>query len=171
MAQAQSAQGASGRSMNSKRRVVAALENAKPDRVPIFWEYVKPYQREIVDHAHRRELKIVKHTDGNAWSILDDFVEVGFDGFHPVQPQCMDLAEVVEHLDRKPCVTGNTDCRDLLPSGTEEEVEKEVKDAIETAAEGGGHIISSSNSIHPGCRAENCMAVIRSAHKFAADPC
>ena len=136
-----------------------------------YRQYVKPYQREIVDYAHRKGLKIVKHTDGNAWLILDDFVEVGFDGFHPVQPQCMDLAEVKEHLAGKACVIGNIDCRDLLPLGTEEEVDEAVREAIETAAEGGGYIISSSNSIHPGCRAENYMAMIRAAHKYGAATC
>jgi len=136
-----------------------------------YREYVKPYQKEIVDHAHRKRLKIVKHTDGDAWSILDDFVEVGFDGFHPVQPQCMDLAEVVEHLAGKACVIGNIDCRDLLPSGTEEEVDRAVREAIETAAGGGGYIISSSNSVHPGCRAKNYLAMIRAAHKYGAASC
>ena len=131
-----------------------------------FREYVKPYHGETVDYAHRKQLKMVKHTDGNAWSILDDFVEVGFDGFHPVQPQCMDLAEVKEHLTGKACVLGNIDCRDLLPSGTEEEVEEAVKEAIEKAAAGGGYIISSSNSIHPGCKAENYLAMVRAAHKY-----
>jgi len=32
-----------------------------------FREYVKSYQREIVGYAHQKELKIAKHTDGNAW--------------------------------------------------------------------------------------------------------
>ena len=59
-----------------------------------YREYLKPYHKELVDHAHRKGAKIVKHSDGNLWPILDDFVEVGFDGIHPFQPQCMDIAEV-----------------------------------------------------------------------------
>jgi len=129
-------------------------------------EYVKPYHREIVDYAHRKQLKIVKHTDGNAWLLLDDFVEVGFDGFHPVQPQCMDIAEVKERLTGKACVLGNIDCRDLLPFGTEEEVEEAVRETIGKVAPGGGYIICSSNSIHPGCKAENYMAMVKAAHKY-----
>jgi len=131
-----------------------------------YREYVKRYQREIVDYAHQRGFKIVKHSDGNVWPILDDFMEVGFDGFHPVQPQCMDIAEVKEHLAGKVCVLGNIDCRDLLPFGTEEEVEETVKETIEKAASGGGYIICSSNSIHPGCKAENYLAMIKAAHKY-----
>jgi uroporphyrinogen decarboxylase len=129
-------------------------------------EYIKPYHKEIVDHVHRKGMKIVKHTDGNAWPILDDFVDVGFDGFHPVQPQCMDIAETKEHLAGKVCILGNIDCRHLLPFGTEEEVEESVKETIAKAAPGGGYIISSSNSIHPGCKPENYIAMVQAAHKY-----
>lgn len=131
-----------------------------------YREYVKPYHKILVDYAHKRGLKIVKHSDGNVWPILDDFIEVGFDGIHPIQPQCMDIGEVKEYLFEKACILGNIDCRDLLPSGSEEEVEKTVKETIEKAAMGGGYIISSSNSIHPGCKPENYIAMINAAHKY-----
>lgn len=131
-----------------------------------YREYIKPYHRETVDYAHREGLRIVKHTDGNAWLILDDFVEAGFDGFHPIQPQCMDIAEVKEHLAGSMSLLGNIDCRDLLPYGTEEEVEQVVKETIRVAAPGGGYIICSSNSIHPGCKAENFVAMVEAAHKY-----
>jgi uroporphyrinogen decarboxylase len=131
-----------------------------------YREYIKPYHKEIVDHAHKKGLKIIKHTDGNAWPILDDFLEVGFDGFHPIQPQCMDIGEVKTYLAGQMCVMGNIDCRDLLVSGTEEEVEQTVRETIEKAAPGGGYIISSSNSIHPNVKPENYIAMVRAAHTY-----
>lgn len=131
-----------------------------------YREYIKPYHRELVDHAHRRGAKIVKHSDGNIWPILDDLLEVGFDGIHPIQPQCMDIAEVKEYVAGRTCILGNIDCRYLLPFGTEEEVEGCVKETIKKAAPGGGYIISSSNSIHPGCKPENYIAMVKAAHKY-----
>ncbi|MEA3406867.1 MAG: uroporphyrinogen decarboxylase family protein [Chloroflexota bacterium] len=131
-----------------------------------YREYIKPYHREMVDHAHRRGVKIVKHSDGNVWPILDDLLEVGFDGIHPIQPQCMDVAEVKEHVAGRACILGNIDCRELLPFGTEEEVEATVRETIKKAAPGGGYIISSSNSIHPGCKAQNYVAMVRAAHEY-----
>lgn len=131
-----------------------------------YREYIKPYHREIVEHAHRSGAKIVKHTDGNIWSILDDLLEVGFDGIHPIQPQCMDIGEAKRHIAGRACVLGNIDCRDLLPSGTEEEVESTVKDTIAQAAPGGGYIISSSNSIHPGVKPANYIAMVKAAHRY-----
>ena len=131
-----------------------------------YRKYVKPYHREIVECAHQHGLKIVKHSDGNMWPILDDFLEVGFDGLHPIQPQCMDIREVKSYVAGKACILGNIDCRDLLVFGTEEEVEETVKETIEIAAPGGGYIISSSNSIHPGCKPENYIAMVRAAHQY-----
>jgi uroporphyrinogen decarboxylase len=131
-----------------------------------YREFIKPYHKEIADHAHRLGLEIVKHTDGNLWPILDDFVEVGFDAFHPVQPQCMDIGEVKEHLAGKMCIIGNIDCRDLLPFGTSSAVIEAVKETIARAAPGGGYILSSSNSIHPGVRAENLIAMVEAARAY-----
>jgi uroporphyrinogen decarboxylase len=131
-----------------------------------YREYVKPYHQEVVEYVHRKGLKIVKHTDGNVWPILGDFVEVGFDGFHPVQPQCMDIGAVKAYLAGRMGILGNVDCRDLLPFGTEAEVEEAVRQTIEIAAPGGGYILCSSNSIHPGCKPENYLAMIRAAHKY-----
>jgi len=131
-----------------------------------YREYIKPYHKELVDHAHQRGLPIVKHSDGNVWPILDDLLEVGFDGIHPIQPQCMDIAEVKRYLAGRACILGNIDCRDLLPFAPQEEVEQTVKQTIENAASGGGYIISSSNSIHPGVKPENYIAMVRAAHKY-----
>jgi uroporphyrinogen decarboxylase len=131
-----------------------------------YSEYIKPYHMEIVDYAHGKGLKIIKHTDGNVWSILDDFLEVGFDGLHPIQPQCMEIGEVKRYLAGKMCVLGNIDCRDLLVSGTETEVDQTVRETIHKTASGGGYIISSSNSIHPNVKPENYIAMIKAAHKY-----
>ncbi|MGM0368672.1 MAG: uroporphyrinogen decarboxylase family protein, partial [Actinomycetota bacterium] len=109
-----------------------------------YRKFIKPYHVELANHAHKKGLKIIKHTDGNFWPILDDFIEAGFDGLHPIQPQCMNIGEVKKYTEGKVCIIGNIDCRNLLPFGTQEEVEKVVKKTIEIAGKGGGYIISSS---------------------------
>ena len=133
-----------------------------------YREFIKPYHKELVDWTYERGAVIVKHSDGNVWPILDDWVEVGFDGIHPFQPQCMDIGEVKKHLAGKACIVGNIDCRHLLPYGTTEDVVKTVRETIEVAAPGGGYIISSSNSIHPGCDPQNYLAMIKAAHQYGA---
>jgi len=131
-----------------------------------FRLYIKPAHAEIVEHAHSRGIKIAKHTDGNAWPILEDFVEVGFDAFHPIQPQCMEIAEVKEKVGDRICLAGNIDCRHLLVFGTPDEVRRSVKETIDIAAPGGGYIISSSNSVHQDCKAENYLAMVEAALEY-----
>lgn len=131
-----------------------------------FKEYIKPYLEKIVSYAHKKGLKIIKHSDGNTWSILDDLIEIGFDGIHPIQPQCMDIGEVKNYLKDKACIIGNIDCQELLPNGSPDEVDRVVKETIEIASPGGGYIISSSNSIHPGVKPENYLAMIKAVHKY-----
>jgi uroporphyrinogen decarboxylase len=49
-------------------------------------------------------------------------------------------------------------------------VKESVKDTIAQAAPGGGYIISSSNSIHPGCKPENYIAMVEAARKYGKYP-
>jgi len=135
-----------------------------------FDEFICPYLKELVDVVHDKGAKVIKHSDGNLWPILDRLVDIGFDGIHPIQPQCMELKEVKEHCGDKVCLLGNIDCIEILPSGTEEEVEEAVKQAIRDAAPGGGYIVCSSNTIHPGCRPENYIAMVKATHKYGVYP-
>ncbi len=131
-----------------------------------YREYIKPYHAEITEHVHDEGLLIVKHTDGNMWPILDDFLEVGFDGLHPIQPQCMDIGETKQYVAGRACILGNIDCRNLLVYDSEEQVDQAVKETIEVAAPGGGYIVTSSNSIHPGVKPENYIAMVNAVHKY-----
>ncbi|MBC7189558.1 hypothetical protein H5U35_05010 [Candidatus Aerophobetes bacterium] len=131
-----------------------------------YKRYLKPVHQEIVEFVHKKGRLIAKHSDGNIWPLIDEWIEVGFDGIHPIQPQCMDIKEVKEYVKGKLAVIGNIDCRNLLVSGSKEEVIETVKKTIEKAAPGGGYIISSSNSIHPGCKAENYIAMVEAAKEY-----
>ncbi len=135
-----------------------------------YRKFLKPFTAEIVEFAHRKGLKVIKHSDGNLWPILEDLIEVGFDGLHPIQPQCMDIKEVKASIGGRTAVIGNIDCSFLLPFGTEEDVERTVAETIRVAAPGGGYIMSSSNTIHPGVKAENYIAMVRATKKYGKYP-
>ena len=134
-----------------------------------YEDLVLPYHKEITALVHKRGMKIIKHSDGNMWPIMEGMVEAGFDGLHPIQPQCMNIAEVKAKYGKRICLIGNIDCA-VPPFGSEEDIEKTVKETIAIAAPGGGYIISSSNSIHPGCKGENYVAMVRAARKYGKYP-
>jgi len=132
-----------------------------------FARFVNPYNRQLVDKAHAAGLKVVRHSDGNLWPLLDILLDSGYDGLNPLEPQAgMDLKKVKAYCGDRLCLLGNIDCIDLLPNGSPQEVATAVQQAITDAAAGGGLIICSSNSLHPGVKPENCIAMFEATLKY-----
>jgi uroporphyrinogen decarboxylase len=132
-----------------------------------FEHFVNPYNRRLVDRAHRLGLKVVRHSDGNLWAILDTLIASGYDGLNPLEPQAgMDLKTVKDHCGDRICLLGNIDCMHLLAEGTPDQVDAAVRQAMDAAAAGGGYILCSSNSLHPGVNPENCIAMFQAAKQY-----
>lgn len=137
----------------------------------LFREFVASYLKKIVDAVHRKGVPFIKHTDGYLWPILDDIVKTGIDALHPIEPQAgMSLKEVKEGYGDRICVMGNVDVTYVLPLGTAEETVRDVKRCIMEAADGGGYILSSSNSIHNAVRVENFKAMTEATRKYGKFP-
>jgi len=131
-----------------------------------FAIFINHYNRQIVERAHQKGLKVVRHSDGNIWPLLDLILESGYDGINPLEPQAgMEMKKVKEYCGDKICLLGNIDCVDLLPKGNPNQVEQAVIQTIEDGAAGGGLIICSSNSLHQGVNPENVIAMFQAVRK------
>jgi uroporphyrinogen decarboxylase len=137
----------------------------------VFKEFMQPRLRKMVEAIHEEGAKVIKHSDGNLWPILEMLVDTGIDGLHPIEPLAgMDIGEVKCRYGDRICVLGNIDCSYLLPHGTTAEVEAAVRECIHKASFGGGHVICSSNSIHSSVKPENYLAMIKAAKKYGRYP-
>lgn len=136
-----------------------------------FKEFIWPYNKKIVEEAHKRGMKVIRHSDGNLWPLMDLILEAGYDGLNPLEPQAdMDLKKVKDYCGDRLCLLGNIDSIELLPHGTTEQVREAVKEAIDKAARGGGLIIASSNSLHQDVKPENCIAMFEATKEFGKYP-
>jgi len=136
-----------------------------------FEEFVLPGLTRMVRHLKERDAYVIKHTDGNIWPILDMIVSSGIDAINPLEPVAgMDIGEVKKKYGDRVCVVGNIDCGDLLCRRSPEEVDEAVRRCIAEASPGGGHIISSSNTIHSGVKTENYLAMVKAARKYGRYP-
>jgi len=115
--------------------------------------------KQIGDLAKSADVPYLYHTDGNLWTVFDDFAEIGINAIHPLEPNSMDAVEVKEKEGHRFCLVGNIDV-DLLSRGTEAEVRALVRDRIEKLGYNGGYCVGSSNTIPPYVKVENYKAMI-----------
>jgi len=136
-----------------------------------FAEYSLPYITELVEAAHSKGVPFIKHTDGYIWPILDMLVDAGIDAINPLEPVAgMDIGDVKVKYGDRIAVVGNVDCTEVLTRGTKEEIVEAVKETIAKASIGGGHILSLSNSIHPGISPDRYLTMVEAAREFGTYP-
>ncbi|MFH0871920.1 MAG: uroporphyrinogen decarboxylase family protein [bacterium] len=135
-----------------------------------FRQFVLPALAQMSQTARQKGKFFVKHTDGNTWSILDDFVEAGVDGWQGIQPSIgMDLKQLKEKYAGRLCLFGGVNNETLI-AGTPQEVVEEVKYAIRHAAPGGGLVLTSGNTLQVGTQYDNYMAMRSAAREFGRYP-
>lgn len=134
-------------------------------------EFVIPRLKRMVDAIHEEGGKVIKHSDGNLWPILDQIIATGVDGLNPMEPVAgMDIGKVKERYGKRLCLIGNIDCAYILSEATLKEVEAAVRDCIQKAAPDGGFMISSSNAIHSSVKPENYRTMMEAARKYGQYP-
>ena len=138
---------------------------------------ISPKQmEELVFENFKKEVKAskvpyVKHTDGNINLILEGLVGTGIHGLQSLEPTAgMDIGEVKSQYGDRLVLFGNIDCSYTLSAKSLKEVEEEVRDCIYAASAGGGHVLTSSNTIHSGVKYENYLAMIEAGRKYGRYP-
>jgi uroporphyrinogen decarboxylase len=122
----------------------------------LWWELVYPADAMIVERAKRRCEFVSLHSDGYIADVLDGVVKMGIDVLHPIQVSAgMDPLKVKRAYGDKLTLYGTLDITHTLPSGTQKEIEDEVKSRMETLKPGGGFIFCSTHTIQPDTPLEN----------------
>ncbi len=118
-----------------------------------------PRLKKLVDAWHSHGVKVIYHSDGNLWPILDDYRAAGVEGINPLEPLChMDLAEV--HKAYPAWIKmGGVDASQLLPFGSEEAVRQATRRLIDHAGVDGKLWLGSTTEIHPAIPVRNVMAM------------
>jgi uroporphyrinogen decarboxylase len=137
----------------------------------MFREFLYPEFKRVVQGYKKLGFYVIKHSDGNLNPILDMLVDSGIDCIDPIDPLGgMDIGVVRERYGSRVARKGNIDCVGTLVSGTPEMVRAEVKECVRKGSPGGGHIISSSNSLHAGIDPELYRVMLESIRDYGNYP-
>ena len=128
--------------------------------------FIPPFRR-LVQGLKSLGVPVIMHNDGRIWDVLDDLVDTGIDGFHPIERAAGgDLGRVKSRYAGRLCPIGNVDNKVTMSTGTPEQIRSEVCECMRLAKSGGGFIISTDHSIHDGMPFENIMAYLEAAKEF-----
>lgn len=138
----------------------------------MYMELYAPRFRTLSEKCHQYGMKYLRHTDGNIYPFADEFLlHSGFDGYQSIDPSAgMDAADIKKRYGDQVLLMGNVDCGQVLHLGTRADVVRDTKRAIKDLASGGGHILSSSNTIHSDVPYDNYMQMLETARKYGSYP-
>ena len=137
----------------------------------MFREFFAEPLRRVIDGFHAVGLPVIKHTDGNIRPILSMILDAGIDCLDPIDPIAgMDIGELKRDIGNRVALKGNVDCAHTLTFGSERDVVEETKRVIAQAGEGGGLILSSSNSIHSAVKPGNYLALWNAVRMYGRYP-
>jgi uroporphyrinogen decarboxylase len=136
----------------------------------ILRRYAFPWYRRMVDLCHECGALAICHSDGNLDPIVEDLIDIGFDGLNPIQPEAMDIVGLKKRVQGRLGLLGNIGLGYTLTRGTPQEVEAEVKKRIRDLAPGGGYCLSSANSIPDYVPLENYLAMRDAWLKYGRYP-
>jgi len=113
----------------------------------------------LVNAWHEHGIKVIYHSDGNLWRVLEDFRQAGIDGINPLEPLSKMYAGDVRKAFPDWVLMGGIDASQLLPFGSEAEVREAVRKTINDAGTTGRLWIGSTTEIHPAAKLQNVLAM------------
>ena len=133
---------------------------------PAVWEdMIRPGEQREYDLIHSYGKDAWVHSCGKIDKIIPSLVEMGLDVLNPVQPECMDIAELKAKFGDKLTFYGGISTQQTLPFGTPDEVKAEARRVRDLMGKGGGYIFAPSQGLQPDVPAENVMALLEVARE------
>ncbi len=130
---------------------------------PRHWRrFLKPRLAEFIGSLKsiNPRLKVAYHSDGTILPIIPELIEIGLDVLNPVQPACMDPAELKRLYGDRLCFWGTVDEQQTLPFGRPEDVRDEILTRLKTVGKGGGLVIGPTHHVQLDTPMENFWAMV-----------
>ncbi|MEW6227529.1 MAG: uroporphyrinogen decarboxylase family protein [Bacillota bacterium] len=128
----------------------------------VYRSVIKPYHERIFRFIKSKSnAKLLLHSCGAIFELIDDLVEIGLDILNPVQVSARNMAieRLKERYGDQLAFWGAIDNQRLLPFATPEEIRSNVENTIEVLGRGGGYVLCATHNIQPGTPPENIVAM------------
>lgn len=132
-----------------------------------FRAFYKPCYARMIRTAHECNMHFWLHSCGQIDLFLEDLVGIGLDVIHPIQKYTMDEREIARRFGGRISFWTGMDMQRILPSGTPEDVRREVRFMIDTFDRPeGGCMVALGNVVTPDVPFANLHALFDEAYHY-----
>ncbi|MDR1746084.1 MAG: uroporphyrinogen decarboxylase family protein [Tannerella sp.] len=137
---------------------------------PVYWrEYFKPWVKKMIEECHRHNLPVIYHGCGNVKLILEDFIEIGLDGYNPLEVKAgLDAVQLKKQYGDKLAYCGNNDIQ-LWESGDLDLIRQETIRKL-NAAKHGGYIFMSDHSVSSNVSGKTYDYIVNLVREYGKYP-
>jgi uroporphyrinogen decarboxylase len=97
---------------------------------PLIRKFVLPGTKRLIDQAKSYGLKVIHHSCGSIYPLIQDLIDIGVDVIHPIQALAaqMDAPTLKRSFGTKVSFCGGVDAQFLLINGTPAQVRSKIKE-------------------------------------------
>ena len=140
----------------------------------VYRDLYQPFHNAVNGWIHQNTTwKTLIHSCGSIMALLPDFIEAGFDILNPVQCSAtgMDPQTLKDRFGEQ--ITfwgGGVDTQHILPFGTPDEVQQEVRERIRIFGQGGGFVFNTIHNVQARVPVENLLAMYETVREYGRYP-
>ena len=138
--------------------------------IEMFRQLFKPHLKALCDFIEKRsDVYIFLHSCGAVSKLIPDLIDAGIQILNPVQTSAKGMSpELLKKKFGKDIVFwgGGCDTQKILPFGTLEEVENDVKKRIDIFAPEGGFVFAAIHNIQQEVSPEKCLRLFDTARDY-----
>ena len=128
----------------------------------LYRKFIVPEVRIVADYVRAKGGYSVNATDGNIWSIMDDFASgCAVDAYMEIDYSAgMRIGDLKQKYGSTLTLMGNMDCGNILTFSSEAEIAEITHSILDEGWGDGGHIFTASNAITASVPINNYMAMV-----------
>ncbi len=131
----------------------------------MYRDLIKPFHRRLFTQAHdlAPAAKVMMHSDGSVFRLLDDLIDAGVDVLEAVQIECADMEprKLKATFGDRLSFHGAISVQQLLPKADAATVERTCRELVEILGTGGGYVAAPSHAIQMGTPVDNVLAMLK----------
>ncbi len=134
----------------------------------MYRTWLKPRLKRVIEAAKaiKPDIIIQYHSCGYVTPFIPDLIEAGIEVLNPVQPECMDVEQVLGVFGGRISFNGTIGTQTTMPFGTPQEVRATVHRNLQLAGRLGGLLCCPTHMLEPEVPWENVEAYVEACRTW-----